>query len=178
MFTHYLCHQGDLHIAESIDNLKVKTASFLTEKVATWSSSMGRATKVTKTTEERKTNETKWRLPNLFRQKVVGDELLPTGYMCETNAPYPNRKCDIEDCQKVYPPGAYLAVATPFTCNAFCLHSAHVSLAKTILFLTRMALVKHQIMERTFPMQRVKTVLRTTMFLVIWKATTLTGRTS
>eukprot|EP00795_Rhopilema_esculentum_P009965 gene9965-18581_t len=80
---------------KSIDNLEVEAAEFLTEKFATSSSNMGQATKVTKTREGEKTKETKCRLPNLFGQKVVVDEFLPTGWKlptgCETNAPNPNR---------------------------------------------------------------------------------------
>ena len=46
-----------------------------------------------KKTESKKSNEkkTKWRLPNLFGQKVVSDELLPLGYLSEKTAPDPQR---------------------------------------------------------------------------------------
>ena len=46
-----------------------------------------------KKTESKNSNEkkTKWRLPNLFGQKVVSDELLPLGYLSHKTAPDPNR---------------------------------------------------------------------------------------
>ena len=46
-----------------------------------------------KKTESKHSNEKKikWRLPNLFGQKVVSDELLPLGYLSHKTAPDPKR---------------------------------------------------------------------------------------
>ena len=74
--------------SKTIDNLKVKAAEFITEKIEVLHNNPGQAVLQPRVKGQNK-QVTKWRLPNLFGNKVVSNRVLPLGYTSVGSPPNP-----------------------------------------------------------------------------------------
>jgi len=74
--------------SKTIDNLKVKAAEFITEKIELLHNNPGQAVLQPRVNCQNK-QVTKWRLPNLFGNKVVSNTVLPLGYTSVGSPPNP-----------------------------------------------------------------------------------------
>ena len=75
---------------KKIDMLKVKAAEFLTNKFETIKDNPNMAAELPRRTRQPK-YITKWKLPNLFGEKVVTNQVLPLGFTSVENPPNPAR---------------------------------------------------------------------------------------
>ena len=73
---------------KTIDKLKVKAAEFLTEKFRVLHNNAGQAVLLPRVKGQSK-NISKWRLPNLFQDKVVTNRILPLGFTSMETYPKP-----------------------------------------------------------------------------------------
>ena len=75
---------------KKIDGLKVNAAEFLTNKFETLHDNPNMAVELPRRPRQPK-HTTKWKLPNLFGEKVVTNQVLPLGFTSVENPPYPER---------------------------------------------------------------------------------------
>ena len=76
--------------SKKINTLKAKAAEFLTNKFEAISNQPNVATQLPPVRRQPK-HLTKWKLPNLFGDKIVNNRVLPLGYTSVEQAPNPNR---------------------------------------------------------------------------------------
>ena len=75
---------------KKIDGLKAKAAEFLTNKFETLHDNPNMAVELARKPRQPK-YMTKWKLPNLFGDKVVTNRVLPLGFTSVENPPNPAR---------------------------------------------------------------------------------------
>ena len=73
-----------------IDKLKTKAAKFLTNKFETLHTNPNKAFQQPRAPRQPK-HTSKWKLPNLFGQKIVTNQVLPLGFLPVENQPNPAR---------------------------------------------------------------------------------------
>ena len=73
-----------------IDKLKTKAAEFLTNKFETLYTNPNKAVQQPRAPRQPK-HTSKWKLPNLFGQKIVTNQVLPLGFLSVENQPNPAR---------------------------------------------------------------------------------------
>ena len=73
-----------------IDKLKTKAAEFLTLKFELLYNNPNKAVQQPRTKRQPK-HMTKWKLPNIFGEKIVTNQVLPLGFTSVNSLPHPNR---------------------------------------------------------------------------------------
>ena len=87
----YLYHLETLiSVQKKIDKLKTKAAKFLTNKFETLYTNPNKAFQQPRAPRQPK-HTSKWKLPNLFGQKIVTNQVLPLGFLPVENQPNPAR---------------------------------------------------------------------------------------
>ena len=76
--------------SNKINTLKAKAAEFLTSKFESINNQSNVASQQPRVRGQPK-HITKWKLPNLFADKIVNNRVLPLGYTSVEQAPNPNR---------------------------------------------------------------------------------------
>lgn len=76
--------------SKKINNLKEKAAKFLAKKFKTLNDNQNMAALQPRAKRQLKST-TRWKLPNLFGDKVVTNKVLPLGFMSTDQAPNPNK---------------------------------------------------------------------------------------
>ena len=75
---------------DKTDKLKTKAAKFLTNKFETLYTNPNKAVQQLRAPRQPKLTS-KWKLPNLFGQKIVTNQVLPLGFLSVENQPNPAR---------------------------------------------------------------------------------------
>ena len=73
-----------------INTLKMRAAKFLVEKFANLKGNPGQGKELTRTSGQRK-NVSKWKLPNIFEEPSVTNQVLPLGYNNPASSPCSNK---------------------------------------------------------------------------------------
>lgn len=76
--------------SKRINKLKTKAAEFLTVKFETLYANPNKAVQQPRDPRQPK-NTSKWRLPNLFGEKILTNQVLPLGFMSAETQPNPTR---------------------------------------------------------------------------------------
>eukprot|EP00794_Sanderia_malayensis_P004306 gene4306-4876_t len=113
--------------------LKLKAAKFLVQKLAILRNSAQEGKMIPRMSRQRKT-VSKWKLPNIFQESVVSNQVLPLAYNNPACSPCSTKKCDKSGCSVVSSIWRIIQCGHSFhvECNLSAVSECHICKAQII----------------------------------------------